>query len=206
MANQLDHKRDWTQMKNRNSKQVLVSIAASLMLVFGFVESVAAKGDGATAICRDGTYSYSKSRSGTCSGHGGVGQWCPCTKQNQQSGTIKYRLKGDCIKADEDLIEIYEGETTACELVVAANLANRGRTFSLQFYDEDSEEWVTEASAKAGSKGSAILKLEDIWTPDENCYDDWSYLYRIVSEKAAGKKRLESNEIQIDFYSGCYSE
>jgi len=58
-------------------------------------------------------------------------------------------------KADEDLIEIYEGETTACELVVAANLANRGRTFSLQFYDEDSEEWVTEASAKAGSKGSS---------------------------------------------------
>lgn len=144
--------------------------------------------------------------SGTCSGHGGVGQWCPCTKQSQQSGTIKYRLKGDCIKADEDVIEIYEGETTACELVVAANLAYRGRTFSLQFYDEDNEEWVTEASAKAGSKGSAILTLEDIWTPDENCYDDWSYLYRVVSEKAAGKKRLVSNEIQIDFYSGCYSQ
>ncbi len=190
----------------RNNKYTFTSIVASLMLVFGFVESVAAKGDGASAICRDGTYSYSKSRSGTCSGHGGVGQWCPCTKQNQQSGTIKYRLKGDCIKADDDVIEIYEGETTACDLVVAANLAYRGRTFSLQFYDEDNEERVTEASAKAGSKGSAILKLEDLWTPDENCYDDWSYLYRIVSEKAPGKKRLESNEIQIDFYSGCDSQ
>ena len=87
-----------------------------------------------------------------------------------------------------------------------SKINNRGRTFSLQFYDEDSEEWVTEASAKAGSKGSAILQLDDIWTPDENCYDDWSFLYRIVSEKAAGKKRLESNEIQIDFYSGCYSQ
>lgn len=30
---------------------------------------------GATARCRDGTYSYSQSRSGTCSHHGGVGQW-----------------------------------------------------------------------------------------------------------------------------------
>jgi len=40
----------------RSNKQVLVPIAASLMLVFGFVESVAAKGDGASAICRDGTY------------------------------------------------------------------------------------------------------------------------------------------------------
>ena len=30
---------------------------------------------GATAQCRDGTYSYSKTRSGTCSGHGGVARW-----------------------------------------------------------------------------------------------------------------------------------
>lgn len=30
---------------------------------------------GASAICRDGTYSFSQSRSGTCSHHGGVSQW-----------------------------------------------------------------------------------------------------------------------------------
>ena len=30
---------------------------------------------GATAICKDGTYSYSQSRSGTCSHHGGVKTW-----------------------------------------------------------------------------------------------------------------------------------
>lgn len=30
---------------------------------------------GATAICRDGTYSYSKNRRGTCSRHGGVARW-----------------------------------------------------------------------------------------------------------------------------------
>lgn len=30
---------------------------------------------GASAICRDGTYSYSGSRRGTCSWHGGVAQW-----------------------------------------------------------------------------------------------------------------------------------
>jgi Protein of unknown function (DUF3761)/Protein of unknown function (DUF1524) len=30
---------------------------------------------GATAICRDGTYSYSAHRSGTCSHHGGVEEW-----------------------------------------------------------------------------------------------------------------------------------
>ena len=30
---------------------------------------------GASAICRDGTYSFSKSRRGTCSHHGGVARW-----------------------------------------------------------------------------------------------------------------------------------
>ena len=30
---------------------------------------------GATARCRDGSYSYSQSRRGTCSHHGGVAQW-----------------------------------------------------------------------------------------------------------------------------------
>jgi hypothetical protein len=28
-----------------------------------------------TAVCRDGSYSYSAHRSGTCSYHGGVAQW-----------------------------------------------------------------------------------------------------------------------------------
>jgi hypothetical protein len=30
---------------------------------------------GATALCRDGTYSFSQTHSGTCSRHGGVAQW-----------------------------------------------------------------------------------------------------------------------------------
>ena len=30
---------------------------------------------GATALCRDGTYSFSRSRRGTCSHHGGVKKW-----------------------------------------------------------------------------------------------------------------------------------
>jgi protein-S-isoprenylcysteine O-methyltransferase Ste14 len=28
-----------------------------------------------TALCRDGEYSWSQHRSGTCSGHGGVAEW-----------------------------------------------------------------------------------------------------------------------------------
>ena|SRR5947209_7911820 len=30
---------------------------------------------GATAVCRDGDYSFSTHHTGTCSGHGGVNQW-----------------------------------------------------------------------------------------------------------------------------------
>ena len=30
---------------------------------------------GASAKCRDNTYSHSKTRTGTCAGHGGVAQW-----------------------------------------------------------------------------------------------------------------------------------
>lgn len=192
-------------MRNFKLNHPFVFGFIAIFVLLGFISPVEAKNNEISAICRDGTYSYSQSRSGTCSGHGGVGQWCPCNTKNQQSGTLKYRLKGDCIKADDDLIEIYEGETTSCDLVVTPSPINRGRTFSLQFYDEDNDEWITEVTAKATSKGLAILKMEDIWTPDENCYDDWTYLYRIVSEKTSGKKRLESNEIQVDFYSNCFN-
>jgi hypothetical protein len=31
--------------------------------------------DGETAICNDGSHSFSKHHSGTCSHHGGVAQW-----------------------------------------------------------------------------------------------------------------------------------
>jgi hypothetical protein len=37
--------------------------------------SPSSNSSGATAQCRDGSYSYSQSRSGTCSGHGGVASW-----------------------------------------------------------------------------------------------------------------------------------
>lgn len=38
-------------------------------------ETCSAPPQGATAHCRDGTYSFSRNRRGTCSHHGGVGKW-----------------------------------------------------------------------------------------------------------------------------------
>jgi hypothetical protein len=40
-----------------------------------FIKSPGSDPSGASAKCRDGTYSYSANRRGTCSGHGGVAQW-----------------------------------------------------------------------------------------------------------------------------------
>lgn len=39
------------------------------------IESPSSNQSGATAKCRDGSYSHSQHRSGTCSGHGGVAEW-----------------------------------------------------------------------------------------------------------------------------------
>jgi len=38
-------------------------------------ENCSAAPQGATAQCRDGSYSFSQSRKGTCSHHGGVAKW-----------------------------------------------------------------------------------------------------------------------------------
>jgi hypothetical protein len=38
-------------------------------------ENCSSAPEGATARCRDGTYSFSHSRRGTCSHHGGVAKW-----------------------------------------------------------------------------------------------------------------------------------
>ena len=41
---------------------------------------------GATALCRDGSYSYSQHHSGTCSYHGGVAQWLVGTSPSSSEG------------------------------------------------------------------------------------------------------------------------
>jgi len=51
---------------------LLVVVGVLAVTVAG---SAAAAPPGATALCRDGTYSYSKHHSGTCSHHGGVAKW-----------------------------------------------------------------------------------------------------------------------------------
>lgn len=48
-----------------------------LVLLLGFIYAVSPRPekDAPMAKCKDGTVSYSKHRSGTCSRHGGVSEW-----------------------------------------------------------------------------------------------------------------------------------
>ena len=56
-------------------RTALACAAALLALAAALAASAGTAPPGATALCRDGTYSYSQHRSGTCSHHGGVAQW-----------------------------------------------------------------------------------------------------------------------------------
>ncbi len=51
---------------------------------------------GATARCRDGTYSFSKHRSGTCSHHGGVATWLDVATPPQVPGGESLACGGGC--------------------------------------------------------------------------------------------------------------
>ncbi len=52
-----------------------LGLLLAVVLMTTVAGAAAAAPPGATALCRDGTYSYSKHRSGTCSHHGGVKRW-----------------------------------------------------------------------------------------------------------------------------------
>jgi hypothetical protein len=56
---------------------VLLGVCAAVAAVAA--AAVHAPPPGATARCTDGTYSFSDTRSGTCSHHGGVAQWLEAT-------------------------------------------------------------------------------------------------------------------------------
>jgi hypothetical protein len=78
-----------------------------------------------TAICNDGTPSYSQHRSGTCSHHGGVKQWCPCDSTSGQSNVrseIEKYLPGDAAVLGEGVatahaVPVHDGDQGVDHLV-----------------------------------------------------------------------------------------
>ncbi|MFL6283566.1 MAG: surface-adhesin E family protein [Pyrinomonadaceae bacterium] len=64
-------------MKRPKFARALVTFLCVVTVVSFFGCSRTTGPAGATALCRDGTYSYSEHRQGTCSHHGGVAEWGP---------------------------------------------------------------------------------------------------------------------------------
>jgi hypothetical protein len=65
------------------------SVLVCVALVAAALAAAGRAGDppGATAQCRDGTYSYSQHRSGTCSHHGGVARWLTGSRSSSTGTT-----------------------------------------------------------------------------------------------------------------------
>jgi hypothetical protein len=64
---------------------IVFAILLSTLCVAAVPALAASPPPGATALCRDGTYSYSQHHSGTCSHHGGVAKWLDSTTTTTSS-------------------------------------------------------------------------------------------------------------------------
>jgi hypothetical protein len=67
--------RQLVRLRDMGRVFALALLALTVVAVAVSTPASATPPPGATARCRDGTYSFSQHRSGTCSHHGGVAQW-----------------------------------------------------------------------------------------------------------------------------------
>src|SRR5271165_1331698 len=68
----------WTAMSSADKAKTTYKAYSGMCLKSGYtVPSAAASTPpaGATGLCKDGTYTMSKTHSGACSSHGGVSKW-----------------------------------------------------------------------------------------------------------------------------------
>jgi hypothetical protein len=66
----------WNAMSAADKARTTYKAYSTMCLKSGYTVSAATKPpDGATGLCKDGTYTMSKTHSGACSSHGGVSKW-----------------------------------------------------------------------------------------------------------------------------------
>src|SRR5512134_3300583 len=74
--------------------------AAVAVAMLGWPHSLAGQQTGppasATAECRDGTYSTSRTARGTCSGHGGVAAWLATARCDDGTLSLSTSRRGTC--------------------------------------------------------------------------------------------------------------
>lgn len=118
---------------------------------------------------------------------------------NAATQKLMYFISGECLDnydyyGEYSLYEEY-GETCTLELKVSPK--TNVRTAHLQYWNEDTGKWVTEASGKTNKSGSLKLEIQpycgDVWC-------DSTFTYRIYVLKKTGLKAGYSNEFDVTFY------
>jgi Protein of unknown function (DUF732)/Protein of unknown function (DUF3761) len=123
------------------------------------VEGVDGNPVDATAECGDGLYSHSVTRSGTCSHHEGVGEWCPCGSSSNPALAGANTREANADQYFLSLVSRIPGMT----VIDPASLTSSGRQICvyLQNGDETREDAIakTVRSTPNGTLGGATALI-----------------------------------------------
>ena len=136
-----------------------------------------------TAICVDGSASYSESRSGTCSGHGGVDSWigAPLPACNSQT-VVSYKNQESAIQQSYDRLNLQLASTEASDEAYATeiNTASIGNARAAAA--------AAGMSQASGSFGAPVAQAEAQLTHDLS----------IIKQRYAAQKAVNDSTAAVD--------
>lgn len=138
-----------------------------------------------SAICKDGTYSYSANRRGTCSGHGGVSEWLNVptpkapTKVTKQEPIDPNSPCGIAIR--ESIAPIADGWVERCvptmEHAGTASFGEKVLRYNVKYLGTDMEYWrYVVAHERCHSQG-IMNEIETDYCALEYGGNAWKYGY-----------------------------
>ena len=184
----------------------------AVALTFGLsvaISSASSAPPGATARCRDGTYSYSQHRQGTCSHHGGVAKWLngSSTTTKKSSGTsggkvnvgktelLKKRTKTSGCKLGPNPDHRCSPGAYYSKLQKAVICSASFRTSSIRNVPQSEKYWVEAEYGMAQRLYGRTLEIDHIISLELGGSNDIANLYPERASPAPGyhvKDKLEN--------------
>ena len=183
------------------SLRSLVAVGLACGVLAG-VATGAGPPPGATALCRDGTYSFSQTHSGTCSHHGGVARWLDGTGASPPVSVTLGRTVLISPRTKTSHCKLGANPDRACSPGAYSSGLTRAVLCSSSFHTSairnvpESEKFAVEAEygIKPGHYGSA-LEIDHIVALELGGSNDIANLYPEKLNAAPGykvKDRLEN--------------
>ena len=183
------------------SLRSLVAVGLACGVLAG-VATGAGPPPGATALCRDGTYSFSQTHSGTCSHHGGVARWLDGTGASPPVSVTLGRTVLISPRTKTSHCKLGANPDRACSPGAYSSGLTRAVLCSSSFHTSairnvsESEKFAVEAEygIKPGHYGSA-LEIDHIVALELGGSNDIANLYPEKLDAAPGykvKDRLEN--------------